>query len=90
MSGMKKFPFQQVEVDEKKVIGDIGRNMHHARKKKGISVRMLALQAGVQERYLYKIEKGKHQAGIMTIIRVTKALDMNIDDLVNGTFDDEE
>ena len=87
---MKKFPFQQIEVDEKEIITNIGMNIHNARRKKNISVRMLALQAGVEERYLYRIENGEHQAGIMTIIRVAKALDMDINDLVNGTFDNEK
>lgn len=82
---MRKFPFQQIEVDEKEIITNIGMNIHNARTKKNISVRMLALQAGVEERYLYRIEAGERCAKIMTIIRVAKALDMDINDLVNGS-----
>ena len=89
-NGMKKFPFQQIEVDEKEIITNIGMNIHNVRTKKNISVRMLALQAGVEERYLYRIENGERCAKIMTIIRVAKALDMDINDLVNGTFDNEK
>lgn len=90
MNGMRKFPFQQVEVNEEEIIANIGRNIHKARIKKNMSVRMLALQAGIQERFLYKIESGEKKAGIMTIIRLAKALDMDINDLVNGTFKDEK
>lgn len=87
---MRKFPFQQIEVDEEEIIENIGLNIHKLRTKKNISVRMLALQAGVDERHLYRIENGERQAGIMFIIRVAKALDMDINDLVNGTFDNEK
>lgn len=87
--GIKKFPFQQIEVDEEEIIANIGLNIHRARVKKNISVRMLALQAGIDERHLYRIESGEGQAGIMTIIRVAKALDMDINDLVEGEFKNE-
>lgn len=89
MTGIKKFPFQQVEVDEKKILNNIGRNIHHIRTVKKESVRLLALQAGVDEKQLYRIENAQHHAGIITIFRIAKALNVNMNDLVNGTFDDE-
>lgn len=90
MAGIKKFPFQQILIDEDEIISKIGYNIRKARLKKNISVRMLALQAGVDERYLYRIENGERCAKIMTIIRVAKALDVDMNDLVNGTFEDEK
>lgn len=84
MAGMRKYPYQQVEVDEHKTIVAIGDNIHRLRTSKGISIRLLALQAGLNERHLYKIENGEHKAGIIAIIRIAKALDVYIDELIKG------
>lgn len=85
MEGIRKIPCQQIEIDEDKIIDDIARNIHNVRVAKKISVRLLALKAGVQERHLYKIENGRHRVGILTVIRIARALDLDINSLINGT-----
>ncbi|MBQ3584511.1 MAG: helix-turn-helix transcriptional regulator [Lachnospiraceae bacterium] len=89
MNGIRKFPYQQIDVNEKRLISQIGDNIYYFRKKKKMSVRMLALTAGVEERYLYRIENGEHCASIATIYRIAKALEMDINDLI-GEIGNEE
>lgn len=82
MAGMRKYPYQQVDVDENKTIYNIGINIYRLRMEKGLSIRLLALQAGVQERYLYKVENGELRVGIITIIRIAKALNVSVSELI--------
>lgn len=72
------------------MINEIGKNIHHVRKMKNISVEQLALDADIDKRQLYRIENGEHQAGIITIIKISKVLDMDMNDLVKGVFKDEK
>lgn len=82
MSGMKKYPYKQIELDEEKVIKNIQLNIYRIRTEKKISVRMLALKSGVQERYIYKLENGIHKPNIIILTRLAKALDVEISELM--------
>lgn len=83
MAGMRKYPYEQVDVDENKIINTIGENIYRLRTEKGLSIRLLALQAGLDERQLYRIENSEQRVGILSIIKIAKALNVSVDRIVN-------
>ncbi len=48
----------------------------------GISQRQLALMTGTSRSYLWKIETGAADVGIDVLIRIARALDVRVQDLV--------
>ena len=60
----------------------LGSNIRSARTERGITQLKLALMTGVSRSYLWKIESGTADVGIDVIIRIAKALDMPVRDLI--------
>jgi ribosome-binding protein aMBF1 (putative translation factor) len=52
------------------------------RQHRGLSLRILAGEAGVSYSYLSEIETGKKEPAVKTLKRLTAALDVDLDDLV--------
>lgn len=84
MAGMQKYPYEQVNIDEKKIVNTIGDNIYRLRMKKGLSIRLLALNAGLDERQLYRIENSEQKASILSVIKIAKALNIGLDELIKG------
>ena len=53
------------------------------RTKRGITQRQLALMTGTSRSYLWKIEIGAADVGIDVLIRVARALDVPVRDLID-------
>ena len=67
-------------VDDKRSLGS---RIRSAREKRGISQRQLALMTGTSRSYLWKIEKGTADVGIDVLIRIARALDVRVDELID-------
>lgn len=61
----------------------LGARIVEARKARGISQRQLALMTSTSRSYLWKIEIGTADVGIDLLIRIARALDLNVRDLID-------
>lgn len=61
----------------------LGSNIQAARAERGISQRQLALMTGTSRSYLWKIEMGAADIGIDVLIRIAKALDVPVRELID-------
>lgn len=66
-------------VHEKRILGAKIQSM---RAERGISQRQLALMTGTSRSYLWKIETGAADVGIDVLIRIARALDVRVHDLI--------
>ncbi|WP_144744030.1 helix-turn-helix domain-containing protein [Enorma burkinafasonensis] len=60
----------------------LGSNIRAIRTEHGITQQKLALMTGVSRSYLWKIEIGTADVGIDVLIRIARALDMPVRDLI--------
>jgi transcriptional regulator with XRE-family HTH domain len=58
------------------------------RKAAGLNQRELARRTGLTPEYLNSIERGPRRPGVLTLVRIARALGVTIDDLI--VVDDEE
>ena len=58
-------------------IKKFGQNLRKIRKEKGISMQQLAHQAEIELSQIYRIETGKINPKLSTIINIAKALNVN-------------
>lgn len=61
----------------------IGENILMRRKKLGIAREKIAKQCGISLSQLYRIENDIHSPSINVFIKIAKALNVSLDDLVN-------
>lgn len=66
-------------VREKRALGS---KIQSVRLERGISQRQLALMTGTSRSYLWKIETGTADVGIDVLIRIARALDVPVRELV--------
>ncbi len=69
-------------IDDNEVYTQIAKKIYIHRIKKGLSVRELALMSDVSERYLNYIEAGAKHTTLPTLLRIAKALDIDISTLL--------
>lgn len=60
----------------------LGSRIRQMRSSRGISQRQLALMTGTSRSYLWKIETGTADVGIDVLIRIARALDVRVRDLI--------
>ena len=65
--------------EEKRAIGS---RIRAERDAHGISQRQLALMTGTSRSYLWKIETGAAGVGLDVLVRIAKALDVRVRDLI--------
>ena len=53
----------------------IGEVIRRARKERGLSQELLAVDAGVDRSYMGGIERGEHNMTVMSLLRIASALD---------------
>ena len=61
----------------------LGSRIVAERTRRGITQRQLALMTGTSRSYLWKIEIGAADVGIDVLIRIARALDMPVRDLID-------
>ncbi len=60
----------------------IGKAIRTIRRKKNISQEQLALQAGIDRSYMGRIERGDNNAAILTLEKISMALEMSLSELL--------
>ena len=65
-----------------------GKRITRLRQRRAMSQEELATKAGVHRTYIGMIERGEKNITILTLLRVTTALDVKLSDLLKG-FEDE-
>ena len=62
----------------------LGINVRSARRRADISQEQLALAADMDRTYISGIERGVRNPTILVLVRVSRALDMSVSDLLSG------
>ena len=70
-------------MDNAKEKQSLGSRIVAERTKRGITQRQLALMTGTSRSYLWKIEIGAADVGIDVLIRIARALDMPVRELID-------
>lgn len=70
-------------MDNAKEKQSLGSRIVAERTKRGITQRQLALMTGTSRSYLWKIEIGAADVGIDVLIRIARALDVPVRDLID-------
>jgi len=68
--------------EEKKLLEEFGRNLRLKRAGKKISQERLALIAGIHRNYVGMLERGEQNPTLMTLIKLSKSLEMDITELL--------
>ena len=66
---------------EKKILGTLGSRIRKIRLKKGLSLSELAYMCEFEKASLSRIELGKTNTTVLTLNRISKALDISIAEL---------
>lgn len=74
--------FVMGKMDEVSYLAKIGKNIKEIRKSKGISQVELAYMCNFEKTNLSRIESGKNNPTIRTLLRIAKALKVNLFDLL--------
>lgn len=67
---------------EKKIYFEIAKNINDQRLKKDMSLEELSKISGVDKVHLYRIEKSERNVGMITLIKLAFALEVNINQLI--------
>ncbi len=71
--------------DEKKEFGiELGKRIRDTRTSKGMTQQQVTDKAGFYRTYIGLIENGKYSPSVFTVSRIAKAMDMALEDLVQG------
>ena len=62
----------------------LGRNLREAREAKGWSQEQLAYRCGVHRTYIGGIERAEYNVTILTLLRVTRALGIKLNDAIKA------
>lgn len=68
---------------ENKFIRDIGKRIRERREAKGWSQEQLAIEAGVDNSHLGKLERGEGNPTIKLVFRITEALEIDFKNLLD-------
>ena len=66
------------------VLGRLGANVRHAREERGWSQEELAYRAGLASVQISRIERGKREIRVTTLIKLVRALDVPPSRLLDG------
>ena len=61
----------------------IGKNISRIRKEKGLTIKALGLDCDIDKPNLIPIEKGRRNITILTLVKISKALEVELKDLIN-------
>ena len=70
-------------MDEKEFLRILGENVRKLRKEKGLTIKQLAHQCDIEESNFIRLEKGRTNATSLTLLKVSRALNINLKDLLN-------
>ena len=68
-------------------LAELGRRIRLARLSEGIQVKVLATRSGISEQAIRNLERGRHDAYIMTVILIADQIGIDLGDLTAGLAD---
>jgi len=71
-------------MDEKALMHALGEQIRHHRTKRGKTQNWLAEQADLSTRFLCLLETGQKCARLITLLRISEALDITLSELLTG------
>lgn len=69
--------------EEKRIVAEFAASMKKYRKRRGISQEKLAEYANLHRTYIGALERAQKIPSLITIVKISKALEVNIFDLIN-------
>ncbi|MBU8676170.1 helix-turn-helix domain-containing protein [Bacillus subtilis] len=66
---------------------DLGKRIRHLRERKGYSQETLGFKAGLHRNYISKLELAQKNPTYTTLIKLSNALEVNIEDLIKDKRD---
>jgi len=69
---------------EKNYLRMIGENISRIRKKRGLTINKLGYMCDIEKSNLIPIEKGRINITIKTLVKIAKALNANLQDLIKN------
>ena len=72
-----------------KYLETLGEALKIIRCRKDLTQEVLAKKAGVDKKYLGNIEQGKHSVGVLVMIKLCIALDINIFEILTLAWEEE-
>lgn len=69
--------------EEKRIVSEFAASMKKYRKRKGISQEKLAEYANLHRTYIGALERAQKIPSLITIVKISKALEVSIFDLIN-------
>jgi len=70
------------EVEYHRLIAAFSRNLREIRNKMGLTQEELSAKCGFNYRFYQKLESGKHSPSLATLFRLSKALKVNLTELL--------
>ncbi|ALJ05182.1 hypothetical protein APS56_08620 [Pseudalgibacter alginicilyticus] len=72
-----------MEMSEKEIIKQIGDNVRQLRLERHLSQFQLQVDANVAKNQIGRIERGEHIPNIITVIKIAKALNVSISEIID-------
>lgn len=72
-----------MEMSEKEIIKQIGDNIRKLRLERHLSQFQLQVDANVAKNQIGRIERGEHIPNIITVIKIAKALNVSISEIID-------
>lgn len=70
-------------MEDKKYLIKIGKNISRIRKEKGLTIKELGYQCDMEKSNIIPIEKGRINVTVNTLVKICKALDVELKDLID-------
>ncbi len=70
--------------DDLSIYCQLGKRVAYLRSLKGLSQLDLALAAGLAPSFVSEVEKGKRNPSLKTLVRLSEALDVSLEELLRG------
>lgn len=70
--------------DEKRARERFARNLRELRAARGFSQEQFAIHADISRGYYGNIERGKHSPSLTTVVRLARALNVSVQELLEG------
>ena len=81
--------FASVKTTDKKFLKALGKRIKELREEQNISQDQLAYECGKHRTHINRIEKGKINTGIINLVHLAKALDVNVKELLEFKYEEE-
>lgn len=64
----------------------LGQNIRNIRKNKGLSIEQLSFECQLSRNYISDVERGKRNISFINLNKISKALNVNIKELLDNIF----